>query len=158
MTHACESALAEKSLLIPSNGVGVFRRGRHRIEDAAERAAQLARRAVALPRDAVTVSREKYERGMAYLDEAITDPVIKFHGYSDHDDFVNWIDEHPYGYVINRASDMLHNADCSAFVMHDPSYRLTTSMKICSLSRDRLEHWAEWRFWVHLQYCSRCRP
>jgi hypothetical protein len=159
MTHACESALAEKSLLIPSNGVGVFRWGRHRIEDAAERAAQLARRTVALPRDAVALSREKYEREKAYWERAARYPVVKFHGRSAHDDFVDWIDEFSSGYVINCASDdyfMLHRADCSHFVVHNPGYSLTTNMKVCCVRRDRLERWARWRIFATLNLCSHC--
>ena len=129
----------------------MFKAGRQHLKDAAKRASEPARRVVAS-------SREKFWLGVAYLDEAVSDPVITFHGDSEHNDFVRWIDENPNGFLINRASDMLHCADCSAFVFHDPGYCLTTNMKVCSLSRDRLEHWAEWRFWVHLEYCSRCKP
>ena len=145
----------------------MFRGGRQHLKDAAERASQSAKRSAkdaaerafqSARRSAVELSREQYERVKAYIIEAFEYPVITFHGDSEHDDFVYWIHENPSGFVINRASDMLHRADCSAFVFHDPSYCLTTHKKVCAPSKDRLEHWGEWRVWVHLEYCSRCRP
>ena len=125
------------------------------------RLAKVAKRASDSGRRVAASSRESYERLKAYRDEAKANPLIKLQGRSAHDEFVRWIRAHPRGFVINCKSDydyMLHCADCSAFVFHDPNYCLTTNMKVCCLNRDRLVRWAGWRVWADMVPCSLCDP
>jgi hypothetical protein len=128
--------------------------GRRRLAKVAKRASDSAQRMA-------VASRESYERLKAYRDEARAYPIVKFHGPSAHAEFVRWTQAHPRGFVTNCKSDydyMLHCADCSAFVFHDPNYCLTTNMKVCCLNRDRLVRWAGWRVWADMVPCSLCDP
>jgi hypothetical protein len=75
-----------------------------------------------------------------------------------HQQFVNWIDANPSGFVINRKArtDMvLHVVSCGHFRPYD-SANQTTNLKACSLERIKLEHWAEVEGIDRVQLCNDC--
>lgn len=84
-------------------------------------------------------------------------------GHSDHDAFVEWLEQNPDAFFFNLKSGeilMLHRAGCSHIVFKpEDEVSLTANAKVCSTDRDELEVWArkEHRHKM-LRYCSSCNP
>jgi hypothetical protein len=78
-------------------------------------------------------------------------------------DFVRWISEHPYGFVVNHDHEprqsylVLHRASC--YHWKDSRRWLTSYGKTCADSIGELRDWARTRTGSsELQPCSHCAP
>jgi hypothetical protein len=72
--------------------------------------------------------------------------------------FIQWIDENPNGFFINRKSSndmMSHRGKCSHQKPYNWAHQ-TGNLKACSADRVKLEHWAEIEGVIELKLCGDC--
>lgn len=83
---------------------------------------------------------------------------------NDDEAYLQWVDKHPLGYVINAPKqhtgypNMLHRASCASVTTRQrTNYTTTDYMKLCSLDRQELVTWGESS--PHgLALCKHCKP
>lgn len=77
---------------------------------------------------------------------------------SAHRAFVDWIETHPNGFVLNVKGPqdvVLHRATCGHFKPYNWANQ-ANHRKACSIDRAKLEHWAEVEGVDTLGKCSDC--
>ncbi|HZI87841.1 MAG TPA: hypothetical protein VFD48_13490 [Pyrinomonadaceae bacterium] len=75
-----------------------------------------------------------------------------------HKQFIEWVETHPNGFFINRKSStnmMIHATKCGHLKPYDWANQ-TSNVKACSVSRLKLEHWAEVEGVSELKVCNDC--
>ena len=84
----------------------------------------------------------------------------RFDEMNEHQDFVEWKQGHPEGFVINWKSQtkpMLHMADCRHMVFEpDDDVSLTRRPKNCLRDRGGFDEWAVTHHVEGLVFCKTC--